>query len=181
MDEKATLKVLGKAEPFCSCDQDELARILEAGEIRDVETNTAILGEGSWSGALHIILTGKCRVTRRDPHGEKDYVLAEVGPGSIVGEVSLLRSMSDIDSRERDTASATVRTLEPSRIFRLAHDTFHEMIKTDDLAAYKLTLGMAKTMAERMHLMHDHMEKVWSKPKGHDRQEMNSTSVRRTG
>ncbi len=161
MDEKTTLKVLGKAEPFCSCDQDELARILEAGEIRDVETNTAILGEGSWSGALHIILTGKCRVSRRDPHGGKDYVLAEVGPGSIVGEVSLLHHV---------TASATVRTLEPSRVFKLAHDTFHKMIEAGDLAAYKLTLGMAKTMAERMHLMHDHMEKVWSQPKGHERQ-----------
>ena len=161
MDDNATLKILGQAEPFCSCEQDELARIMEAGEIRDVEPNTSILGEGSWSGALHIILKGKCRVTRRDPHGGKDYVLADVGPGSIVGEVSLLH---------RVTASATVRTLEASRIFKLAHDAFHEMIEAGDLAAYKLTLGMAKTMAERMHLMHSHMEKVWSQPKGPERQ-----------
>jgi CRP-like cAMP-binding protein len=161
MDDNTTLKILGQTEPFCSCAPDELSRLLDAGEIREVEPNTAILGEGSWSGTLHIILSGKCRVTRRDPHGGKDYVLADVGPGAIVGEVSLLH---------RVTASATVRTLEPSRIFKLGHDAFHELIEKGELAAYKLTLGMAKTMAERMHLMHDHMEKVWSKPKGPERQ-----------
>src|SRR5690606_37568487 len=95
-----TMKVAGGPMPvnellaataLCSdLTPDEVARIVEAGRVETWPEGSVIMEEGSTGPRLVILLEGRVRIRKRD-ESQRGKLIAEVGPGAILGEMSLLR------------------------------------------------------------------------------------------
>jgi signal transduction histidine kinase len=106
--------------------------------------------EGDASDSLHIIVRGRVRVSQARPHAVQPLVLAELGPGEVVGEMGVL------DNQPR---SATVTALEETDTLevRLGGPTLDlTLLRFPDTAAVLLhimnrrlrsTAGAARTAA----------------------------------
>ena len=85
-----------------------------------------LVAEGSESEGLFVIASGTVRVTKDDESGEA-LVLADLGPGDVVGEIGIVL---------RRPATATVRALSAAVAMELTREGFAEAIK-----AYPTLLG----------------------------------------
>lgn len=87
------------------------ARVVNAGEV--------IVREGDSASGLFLIASGGVRVTREESDGDR-IILAELGPGDVVGEISLVL---------RRPASATVTAAHPTVALHLSPERFQETIR----------------------------------------------------
>jgi CRP-like cAMP-binding protein len=75
---------LAKVPLFANCSKRDLARLLSTARSEMVEAGQTLFVEGAPSGNLYVILTG-CATVRKN--GRK---IARVGPGDVVGELSVI-------------------------------------------------------------------------------------------
>jgi signal transduction histidine kinase len=94
-----------------------------------------LMEEGTDPDGLYILMDGELEVTRGK--GAAQVVLAVQGPGTFVGEMSLL---------ERAPRSATVRAIRPSELLRIGAQEFHEILTASPAAA----LTILRTFASRL-------------------------------
>jgi CRP/FNR family cyclic AMP-dependent transcriptional regulator len=66
-----------------------LQMLAERGRPKHFATGEVIMRQGDASDARHLITRGQVRV-ERDQAGETPLVLAELGPGDVIGEMGLL-------------------------------------------------------------------------------------------
>lgn len=94
-----------------------------------------------------VVLSGKLRVTF---HGHGDtVVLAELGPGDTVGEMSL------IDPRP---ASANVRVEEGgAELWEIADADFERFVESDCAAGYAVMKMLARELCRRLRKDAEHM------------------------
>jgi CRP/FNR family cyclic AMP-dependent transcriptional regulator len=85
---------------------------------------------------LMIIVSGNARISSFS--GE---MIAEVGPGSLIGEMSL------IDDQPR---SATVTAIGPTRVAVLPYSDLKGLLQTDRDLAATVTLNIARVLAQRL-------------------------------
>jgi cAMP-dependent protein kinase regulator len=78
-----------------------------------------LVHQGKASGRLLLIASGRVEVRSTDPEGER-LVLAELGPGEVVGEISLVL---------RRAANADVVALYPTVALALSNQRFQESIR----------------------------------------------------
>ena len=79
---------------------------------RSAETSDIIFNEGEDGREAYIISSGKVEIYRQK--GNKEMVLAVLGPGAIIGEMSL------IDNQPR---MASARALEGTELFIISQET----------------------------------------------------------
>lgn len=80
-----------------------------------------LFAENDFADALYLVESGRLRVFRTEDDGSETTV-AEIGPGELVGEMGLL------DGAPR---SASVRALEPTRLWKLDRAGFFQLAQTD--------------------------------------------------
>lgn len=78
-----------------------------------------LVAEGSETEGLFVIASGTVRVSKKDTDGEL-VMLAELGPGDVVGEISIVL---------RRPATATVRALSAAVAMELTREGFAEAIR----------------------------------------------------
>ncbi len=78
---------------FSKLRDDERDRLVEAGEIRIFRSGDIILKEGEKVEALLIIKSGNLRVTRAYLDQLSAEFAGPLGPGEVIGEMSLLDGM----------------------------------------------------------------------------------------
>jgi CRP/FNR family transcriptional regulator len=66
-----------------------LQMLAERGRPKHFGAGEVIMRQGDLSDALHVITRGRVRVDRDQP-GDSPLVLAELGPGDVIGEMGLL-------------------------------------------------------------------------------------------
>ena len=86
-------------------DDEELARILEFGELVDLDPGAPLVAEGDPVGAVYLVVTGEAEVVAAN--GTR---LARLGRGAFIGEVAFLAGAR---------ATATVRALTPLQVIAL--------------------------------------------------------------
>jgi CRP-like cAMP-binding protein len=86
-----------------------LERLANNLQSLDVDAGVAVITEGDEGDLFYLIAEGQVQVTRRG----RD--LATLGPGDGFGEIALLRDVP---------RTATVTTLEPTRLLALDRDDF---------------------------------------------------------
>jgi hypothetical protein len=86
-----------------------LERLANNFQSREVASGTAVITEGEAGDRFYLIAEGRVLVTR------KGRELASLGPGDGFGEIALLRDVP---------RTATVTTLEPTRLLTLERDEF---------------------------------------------------------
>src|SRR5689334_7876632 len=77
--------------------------IAARGNVRTFPTNAILINEGDTTDSMYIVLSGRLCVYATGENG-REVVLAEHGPGSSIGELSL----------DGEPRSASVKALEPS-------------------------------------------------------------------
>lgn len=97
--------------------QPYLDTLSQLGIARDYPKNSIIVSEGDEAGPLYIIVSGRVEVYLTDERGRK-LTLNVHGPGEYFGEMTF-------DGGPR---SASVLTLEPSRLLAIARDEFERFL-----------------------------------------------------
>ena len=88
-------------------------------EVKTFQPGEVLVVEGAEAAGLYLVASGQVRVAHKDAEGDS-IVLAELGPGDVVGEISLVL---------RRPASATVTASHPTVALHLPRDRFHEAIR----------------------------------------------------
>jgi len=90
---------------------------------------------------LYIVLEGGIDIIKKTKDG--DNIIAKIGPGEIVGEMSL------IDSGPR---TATGKTNSDSRLVVVTKKSFNEMLESDPKIAAKILMELLKVINKRLRI-----------------------------
>jgi CRP-like cAMP-binding protein len=124
-------------EGFSPTECGELCQYLECfGAPR----HGTIIHEGDAGDFLVVVLTGSVRVLKRDPGGE-DKLVAEVGPGAFLGEMSL------IDGRARFASCVAAA---PSDLAVLSRKRLNAMLVDHPRLGQKLLLMLLRHTVGRL-------------------------------
>jgi CRP/FNR family cyclic AMP-dependent transcriptional regulator len=127
--------------PLCrDLTRDEVERIADEGRVERWAAGSLVLEEGSVGPRIVVLLEGKVSISKRDANGQ-DHVIAEMGPGAVLGEMSLLLHQPH---------SATVRALDALRLFAMERSAFEEMVAGGDPAALKMGVALGRAVAGRL-------------------------------
>lgn len=88
-------------------------------EARGFEPGDVVVQQGQQAAGLFIIASGAVQVSSKDADGES-VVLAELGPGDVVGEIALVL---------RRPATADVVAIHPTVALELSSERFHEVMR----------------------------------------------------
>lgn len=149
--------IFADIELFEQLTTEEVRQVVRACELVSHPPGTTLFEQGDESKALFIVGRGDLEVVGHSPMGEQ-VVLARLGPGTAVGEMSLI---------EGSSRSATVKTVTESEIFRLERETFEKMRKDREPAAYKIILGLAATVGKRRRETDQRVREVFEDPASH--------------
>ncbi|HHH35382.1 MAG TPA: cyclic nucleotide-binding domain-containing protein [Gammaproteobacteria bacterium] len=84
-------------------------------DILEVKKGQTIIREGEPGTHYHLILSGRCQISRRRRHKRKAAVIAELGPGEGFGEGALIA---------HDCHDSTVSMLEGGQLLRISKGDF---------------------------------------------------------
>ena len=105
--------------------------------------DTILFKEGDTGREMFVILEGKVAITVHVTGVETaELVLAEMGPGSFFGEMSLTENVP---------RSATCRILEKSRLLCLDHTALLVLMQNHSVIAQKILYRMLTTTTSRLH------------------------------
>jgi CRP-like cAMP-binding protein len=124
-------------DDFTSEDRDSLCDYLACYA---AESSTMVLNEGSVGDFLIIVLTGSVNVLKRDVHGQQ-RILARVGPGGFVGELSL------VDGSRR---FASCMTIEPTDLAALTRAELTRLMDERPALGNKVLLLLLQLVASRL-------------------------------
>jgi CRP-like cAMP-binding protein len=128
-DEK--LDMLHSMPLFARLDRHGLERLGQLADEIDVPAGRVLMRQGESGSEMFFIVRGRVRVERNG------RVLAEPGPNSWIGEMSLL---------SEGPRTATVTATEPTRLLLIAHREFHALM--DDLPSVRLCV--LEALADRV-------------------------------
>ena len=116
--------------------ESEVESLFALCEVRKFAAGATMFVEGQPADALWVLLDGDVEITRQGK------VLAEVGPGAALGELSLFRAVP--------TRSATVTAICKATALRISGPQFQKRLVRHDLAALKVVSNLAHQMADRL-------------------------------
>jgi CRP-like cAMP-binding protein len=111
---------LSETAAFREMPVEMLGEIAQVIEDRVIPAKTLLFKRGDPGDSFWVIQTGKVRVFRRDDKGT-EITFSELGPGKSFGEMALLTG---------EPRSASVETLEESRLMVLSKDQFDGVLKS---------------------------------------------------
>ena len=130
--------LLRRVPLFSELSEPELDRVGQVAVPRSFPRETRVFHEGDPGDACYIIRTGSCRVTREHPDG-RAITLANLGPGSIFGELAML----DGESR-----SASVEATEDTELLALPARDVRALIRRHPEMAEKLVVALTRRLRE---------------------------------
>lgn len=128
-DEK--IELLRGVPLFHGLGERDLLRISELADVVDLPADRRIMSQGERGAEMFVLVSGTARVER------DGSVIADLGPGEVLGEIALL------DGGPR---TATVTLSEPSRLLVLARREFQSML--DEFGDVRL--HVYETVARRL-------------------------------
>lgn len=131
----AALDTLGHVLLFSDLDMKELVKVANAFRPVDLEPDRVVVREGDVNETLFVIVHGAVSVSRNGAE------LAVLRAGNHFGEMALL---------SRRPRSATVHTLEASRLLMLERDRFYELMQGDPVLSAKFLWRLAQTLSLRL-------------------------------
>ena len=124
---------------FSDLPQGLLDQVCRESERIDVEAETTIIEEDSFSEDMFVIVEGELRVTKQGT--DREVVLATLGPGEVVGEIALL---------DKAPRTASVTTISPSSLIRIPANAFEDLIEDS-----RVVRRMFRTVTSRLRGIED--------------------------
>lgn len=131
-------ELLRRVPLFSELSEPELERVAQVAVPRSFPRETRVFHEGDAGDACYIIRSGSCRVTREHPDG-RAITLANLGPGSIFGELAML----DGESR-----SASVEAAEDTELVALPARDVRALIRTNPEMGEKVVVALTRRLRE---------------------------------
>ncbi|MBX5484261.1 MAG: cyclic nucleotide-binding domain-containing protein [Myxococcaceae bacterium] len=133
--------------PICrGLTESEANVIFEIAEEASMTRGQRLFSEGETGDALYAILEGHIDITKRDHQGT-EQLLARLGEGSVLGEMSLIGG----DSRRSANAIAAT----DGRLLKIAAHRFSRLLRNDNIAALKIVHNLAQVMSRRLQQMNE--------------------------
>ena len=129
--------------------EEEHARLLRAMEPCTAAAGDLVFQKGSPSRSLLMVDEGQLEVF--DEVLGNDVVLAAIGPGEVVGEVGFI---------DGQTRTNNVRARVACRLRRLTRERLLDLVKDDPQLFAKLTIALARLVAQRFRAAVDELEPV---------------------
>jgi CRP/FNR family cyclic AMP-dependent transcriptional regulator len=117
------LELLRSIPLFARLGSNEILRLGQLTEVVDVAAGYALMRQGDRGAEMFIFATGRASVER------DGRLIAERGPGEVVGEIALL---SDV------ARTATVTATEPCRLFVIGRREFQSLM--GELPSFRLQI-----------------------------------------
>jgi signal transduction histidine kinase len=122
-----TLDELRRVPLFADLSETDLERLYQMAKTVYMDAGELVFEEGSPGDALYVVLDGALEVAKRQ--GGQDVVLAVRRAGEFIGEMSLL---------EQAPRSASVRTLQESRLLMISQTAFETLLSCSPSAPLKI-------------------------------------------
>ena len=131
-------QMLAQVPVFQDLSADQRDKLLQHAAVRKYRKNTVLMEKGDEANGLYVVLSGAVKVYLADDQG-KEYVLNELAPGNYLGELALL---------EDSTRTASVMTLDESRLLFISKAAFISFLHERPDAAYQLIGSLAARVRE---------------------------------
>src|SRR3954469_23541454 len=135
---------LSRLPLFAGLAPADRAQLEERMPRREFAPGTVIVREGSAADAAFVVVSGQVAVRRRDPDSGIDFLLAELGPDQMFGEMGLLT---------KKPRTASVFALETTTCAVLDRPLFEAVMRS--LPAFALAVTGA--LAERLERANQHV------------------------
>ena len=145
--------VLTQVAIFKGIPLDGLARLAEQGIRRTFPAGSQLMRQGEPGDTLHIVAQGLVVVERSHPALTDVVVLAELGPGEVVGEMGVL---------DGDPRSATVTAVEETETLELSADAVAEIITRHP----EVSAVLLRTLSCRLRSTDELVAQMLSKTRG---------------
>ena len=132
-DRARRVELLGRMPLFSACSQKELGDVAALTVPSELKKGTVLTREGAAGDLAFIIATGRAEVTR---DGKR---LARLGPGDVVGELSLM---------DGEPRSATVTALSDLEVLELDRRDLTKLMKKAPSVLRKLLESMAQRLRD---------------------------------
>ena len=123
---------------FGGLGQEELERLVGMGEIVDLAAGETLIQEGDVADSMYVVLHGELEITKRS--GTSTIPVAQVGPGSLQGEIAAL---------EGGRRLASVRALGEAEVLRIPVDAMRQLLGAGPdvaLAVIRTAVGRLRGM-----------------------------------
>jgi CRP/FNR family cyclic AMP-dependent transcriptional regulator len=124
---------------FVEFDADELEHLRRVLHPTHFGPGDVILEEGNANRALHLVRSGRIRVSRRV--AEHEVPLCDLDAGQTFGELSII---------EDGVASATLTAVSPTEVLSISMDDLAEFLRTRPAAAAKFWREIAIDLRRRL-------------------------------
>ena len=109
---------------FSPCREEEVLEISRRFRPKRVQEGQSLMEEGQIGSGLCVVLDGSFEVLQTDRQGDK-VVVASVGPGQVIGEMSLVTG---------NPVSATVIAVDNATVLRLTREDFEAVVAPNQAA-----------------------------------------------
>jgi CRP/FNR family transcriptional regulator, cyclic AMP receptor protein len=130
---------LRRIKVFAGMSNDQLSRVLEYIEVKEVKQFAEIVRQGQPGDAMYLILQGEVRV--RMMIAGKESTLVVLASGDFFGEISLF---------DHGSRSADVVANEDSVLLRIGAGPFERMVQEAPNLAAPFLFAMGKTLTSRI-------------------------------
>lgn len=132
---RTLLEFIGQHPLFSGLTSPDVEQLCRASQRVTAAPGAPVIREGELGDSLFLVLSGKLEVSKRE--GGQDMLLAERGPGEVVGEMSLL---------EQGPRSATAHAVEPTELLEISQDAFRRVLERNPAAAASIMRAMASRL-----------------------------------
>lgn len=132
---------------------EEQARVFyERGKAVKAPADTVFINENAPNGYIYMVLSGELEVFLPDSVDRfSKVVLARRSPGHYVGEYSFLDS---------SPASASVRTVGESVLFRIPHEEVENVFRTDHEIGQVIYKNLLTNLVNRLRESHQELDMI---------------------
>jgi CRP-like cAMP-binding protein len=146
----STLKNMTLCRALSAAELDAIAAIAER---REIAAGKELFREGDAGDGLYLVISGEINVIKLGAEGE--LVLAKLGAGAVLGEMSLITS---------DARSATGRATAATVALHLPAAGFRSLLDAGSTAALKIACAIAEVLARRLAAMNSLVLGLSGKP-----------------
>ncbi|NBT28803.1 MAG: Crp/Fnr family transcriptional regulator [Gammaproteobacteria bacterium] len=133
MAEIQMIKTLRQVPLFSGLHDNDLTSLAQMAREVEVGVGDVIIHQGSQSDALYVVTEGQIRVFLTDESG-KEIILSLDGPGTVVGEISVL---------DGGLRSASVAARQNTRLLKIEGSALRELLQSNMSLALALISALA--------------------------------------
>ena len=142
--------------PLCQgLDLSQVGVIAKIAEQKHLPQGETLFSEGDKGDGLYVVIVGSLSISKKDKSGV-NQAIANVGGGSVLGEMSLINNSAR-------SATATANT--DSDLVKIPSEAFTFLLQHDNVTAFKVVYNLAQVMSRRLLLMDEKLVDMMDKGK----------------